>query len=47
MFFVSMVGTPRSLSAPARGSTIDVFYIDGGHSKISDNTRQGPTVDVF
>jgi hypothetical protein len=36
-----MVGAPGSPApAPPRGPTVDVFYVDGGHSRISVSSRQ-------
>jgi hypothetical protein len=42
MFFVSMVGTPRSLSAPARGSTIDVFTLMVGAPRSLTTPARAP-----
>jgi hypothetical protein len=37
-----MVGTLESLAlAPPRGPAVDVFYVDGGCSRISISTHQG------
>jgi hypothetical protein len=41
MFFMLMVGVPGSPSAPARGPIVDIFYVDGGHSRISISIHQG------
>jgi hypothetical protein len=41
-FLALMVGTPGFPTPPSRGATIDVFYVDGGHSRSSVSTRQGP-----
>jgi hypothetical protein len=33
-----MVGAPGSLAPLPRGLAVDVFYVDGGNSWISDST---------
>jgi hypothetical protein len=41
-----MVGTPWSPLAPLGGPTVNVFYVDGGYSRISISTSQGAAIDV-
>jgi hypothetical protein len=42
IFFTLLVGAPGSLSAPARGPTDDVFYVDGECSRFyNSGTSQG------
>jgi hypothetical protein len=42
MVFTLMMGALGYLSAPARGATINVFFIDGGCSRFySSGTSQG------
>jgi hypothetical protein len=47
-FLALMVGTLGSTTlAPHRGAAVDVYYVDGGRSRISVGTSQGgATVDV-
>jgi hypothetical protein len=41
-FLALNVGAPGSTTlAPPRGPAIDIFYIDGGRSRISVNASQG------
>jgi hypothetical protein len=48
MFFTLIVGASGSIApAPPREPTIDIFYIDGGCSRISESTRQGDAIDFF
>jgi hypothetical protein len=42
-----MMGALGSPSAPPRGAAVDVFSIDGGHSRISDTASQGPHHQCF
>jgi hypothetical protein len=34
-FFALMVSAPRSPASPSRGSAVEVYCVDGGHSRIS------------
>jgi hypothetical protein len=42
-----MVAAPRSLAPLPRELAINVFYVDGGHSRISDSTSQGGPPSTF
>jgi hypothetical protein len=42
-----MVGAPRSPSLPPSGPAIDVFMLNGGHSRISITASQGAVIDIF
>jgi hypothetical protein len=44
MFFELMVGAPRSLASPSRGTTVDVLQISGSRSQTSGNASQGSTM---
>jgi hypothetical protein len=41
MILALMVGTPGSLAPPPRGPIVNVYSVDGGHSRIPDTTSQG------
>jgi hypothetical protein len=47
-FYLLMVGAPKPPTPPPRGSTVNVFCVDGGRSQISDAASQGGgAIDVF
>jgi hypothetical protein len=42
-----MVDAPGSIAlSPLKEPVIDIFYVDGGCSRISVSTRQGATIDI-
>jgi hypothetical protein len=47
MFFMLMVGAPRSSASPPRGAAIDVFCVDGGCSQIYSIASQGSPPLIF
>jgi hypothetical protein len=46
-FFVLMVGAPGSPTPPPKGSVINIFCVDGGHSQISGTASYGARHQYF